>query len=462
MSALSRDDLRAIRLLIEQKASRDAGIVQLESYLQQHPGDGAGWFLMGRMFGMRNNHALVEMAMRRAADLEPANIDVLWELYKALNQLRRPMEALALADRIRGIDASDPRGYLGRGVVHERLGEFDACIEWCERALELDSGNQHAMATMGFAYLHKRDYARGWPAYHRGLGHIEHRDKRTFVGEPEWDGTPGRHVVVYSEQGLGDQIAGIEPLRNFPGTVSALAVDPKLRPWFRRCFPTVPYHGVDIEEETRHPTRPLRVDASINLFGLHVYLRKREDDYPKTPYLAPHPRKAAMWRAALDRLGPRPKIGIAWSGGTRLTHEDERTHALAEWVGYLPGEVDLISLEYKNRDEETAAVAERLGREVHVWPDAIRSPDYEDTAALISQLDAVVAPPTTVIHAAGAMGVPAFCLVNAHPNPHYGTHGERMPYYGSVTLIRTDIEALCRHLCAYLSAMTHQRTSRTA
>ena len=34
-----------------------------------------------------------------------------------------------------------------------------------------------------------------------------YRTKVQYKDEPEWDGTPGQNVVIYAEQGLGDEIS---------------------------------------------------------------------------------------------------------------------------------------------------------------------------------------------------------------------------------------------------------------
>ena len=63
------------------------------------------------------------------------------------------------------------------------------------------------------------------------------------------------------------------------------------------------------------------------------------------------------------------------------------------------------------------------------------SPDYEDTAALVNCLDAVVCVPTTVYHLAGALGKPAFVIVHDNPHWHEGVEGD-CPWWETVEFYR--------------------------
>ena len=88
-----------------------------------------------------------------------------------------------------------------------------------------------------------------------------------------------------------------------------------------------------------------------------------------------------------------------------------------------------VSLEY-NRDEGDFA-----GYPVACPQDA-SSDDMDDVAALIASLDLVVGVPTTAIHLAGALGVPAICLLNEFPSWRFGIDGDTMVWHDSVKLIR--------------------------
>ena len=88
---------------------------------------------------------------------------------------------------------------------------------------------------------------------------------------------------------------------------------------------------------------------------------------------------------------------------------------------------DLVSLEYSDFDYGDSDI------EVYDW--ATQSEDYDNTAALVSQLDYIVTTCTSVVHLAGALGIPCFVLRNKYYSWRYA---HEMPWYDSVRVIHCD------------------------
>ena len=123
-----------------------------------------------------------------------------------------------------------------------------------------------------------------------------------------------------------------------------------------------------------------------------------------------------MWRALFDSYG-KPVIGIALKSGTKKNNaagrqiEIEDFKPLMETLGAV-----YVSLEYKGEDPG----------ELKSFPFATRSPDYDDTAALIAELDAVVGICTTALHCADALGVQTFSLIPTKHNWRFSDAFPRM------------------------------------
>jgi len=64
------------------------------------------------------------------------------------------------------------------------------------------------------------------------------------------------------------------------------------------------------------------------------------------------------------------------------------------------------------------------------------SPDYDDTAALIAELDMVVGVPTTALHCSSALGIKTLTLVPKHHQWRYARPS--MPFYQKMQLIYKD------------------------
>jgi hypothetical protein len=93
-------------------------------------------------------------------------------------------------------------------------------------------------------------------------------------------------------------------------------------------------------------------------------------------------------------------------------------------------DADFVSLQYKDPTAEIAAT----GLPVKHWKRAVESTDYDDTAALVAELDMVIGIHTTVHHVAGALGVPGVVLVPSRPSWNYAL--PVYPWYRSARVFR--------------------------
>ena len=129
---------------------------------------------------------------------------------------------------------------------------------------------------------------------------------------------------------------------------------------------------------------------------------------------------------AARRPRPRRKIGVSWAGGTRTTGKARRSTTLEDWLPVLrvPG-VHYVSLQYTDCRADLARLREQHGIGLVHWQEAID--DYDETAALVTALDAVASVCTAVIHLAGALGRPTYVLVPWWPGWRYLFEGEERP-----------------------------------
>ena len=111
-----------------------------------------------------------------------------------------------------------------------------------------------------------------------------------------------------------------------------------------------------------------------------------------------------------------------------------------------------VSLEYKSAAK---AIGEFKARhpeiDIHEYPHATLTRDYDDTAALVASLDMVFCVQTAVAHLGGALGVPTWVCVPPTSQWRYGSKGEAVPWYKSVRVLRQvnktwDFKAIGRQI----------------
>jgi hypothetical protein len=124
------------------------------------------------------------------------------------------------------------------------------------------------------------------------------------------------------------------------------------------------------------------------------------------PYIAAAEEDVRVWKERLPQ--GRPRVGLVWCGDRSHDNDLNRSLPLENLLPLLDGPgASFVSLQRPVRDEDRSVLQSR--------PDVVHLGDrfgnFADTAAVISQLDAVVAVDTAVAHLAGAMGKPLLLLL---------------------------------------------------
>ena len=122
--------------------------------------------------------------------------------------------------------------------------------------------------------------------------------------------------------------------------------DERLEGLFRRSFPEASVYGTR-RRSAKWPNDH-EWDARVAMDTLPRFYRRKDEDFPGTPFLVADPDRRLQWRALLDSISDRPKIGIAWTGGGKLTARKLRS-VHPELFAPLAEIRDLVNLEYTKR-----------------------------------------------------------------------------------------------------------------
>lgn len=320
-------------------------------------------------------------------------------------------------------------------LVYVNKCEPGLAIEWANKSRKLVGDDPALMESYGYAQLMLGNWQEGWTGFEGGLeGDI--RRSRQYQNEPYWDGSPVKTLVIRGEQGIGDEISFASMILDAKSRAENVVYecDARLEGLFKRSF-DIPVLGSRFHKTIDWADK-FPIDARVLSGSLGQYFRLKDEDFPGTPYLKADPERKLQWRALLDSLGSRKKIGIAWTGGRHNTHRERRSLRLTDLLPILKQDADFISLEYKDPRAEIAELKEQHGITVRHWARGAESQDYDDVAALVDELDCVISVQTAVVHLSGALGKPCHVLVPEKPHWRYRLKGDSMPWYQSVHLYR--------------------------
>lgn len=319
-------------------------------------------------------------------------------------------------------------------LMHLNRGDPQRALLAAGRAVSIDPKLSEARYNVGLSKLMMGDWAEGWIGYENNLGPGKPRRQRIYPGTEVWNGENGKTIIAYGEQGIGDEISFASCLPDLTRNNTVfLDCDPRLVGIFRRSFNT-PTFGTRFKDKIGWHTKTNATHA-VAFGSLPKFFRNSAADFPGRPYLVADPERRLQWRALMDSLGPKLKIGIAWTGGKKDTGTARRSIDLVDLLPILRQDATFISLQYKPAPE-VYDVERTHGVKIHHWPHALHTNDYDDTAALVAECDLVISVTTAVIHLCGALGKPCWVMAPNAPMWRYGLSGDRMPWYGSVKLYR--------------------------
>lgn len=406
--------------------------------LNKDPGDMAALMMAGAVVSRESCWGMAYNILRHVRSNSP-------QFPEILNNLGMCASSLASSSgKERYLDEAEK--YLRKAYAKRKCAETGANLallmvqmnqikeaeHFALEALEMDPGCVGARESLGYARLHMGEWHTGFGNYEFTLG----GKYRTLPRGKYWEvGDRDKRLLVIGEQGIGDEMtyASVIPDAAKHHKIT-YECDGRLAGLMARSLPNVEVIGTRFAE-TRED--PLKYDRAALVGSLCMEYRQKDEDFPRAAWLKADPERKLQWRTLLDTL-PGKKIGIAWTGGLDNTFRSRRSFNLESLLPILktPG-VTWVSLQYNDPTEDIAALKERHGVEIKHWKRAVeKGCDYDETAALVDELDAVVTITTAVVHLCGGLGKKCYVLVPKRCRWFYSSDSERHRWYDSLVLFR--------------------------
>jgi tetratricopeptide (TPR) repeat protein len=375
--------------------------------------------------------ASLSLAVALAPSMAAAHLN-LANAWVDLDELSRAEAACRVA---LALDPGLAEAHASLGFILASLGRLAAAIGACEAAIGLRPDFAQAHWNLATAALLSGDFARGFQEYEWRKRHDDFRRAFLDLPGPVWRGEKldGRTILVLAEQGLGDtiQLARYLPWIARRGGVPGdgqgdvmvrLMCAPPLVP----LLEGLPGVEMIVPRDAKLP----EYDVWIDQMSLPRAFGTRPETIPHADgYLSADPVRVAAWRA---RLPGGRKVGVVWAGNPGHSNDRRRSlpYPMLERL-LAAGGVDFVSLQCGAR----AAEAALLG--LTDWSAALT--DYRETAALVANLDLVVAVDTSVAHLAGALGRPVWVMLPFAPDWRWIAGRDDTPWYAGMRLFRQTV-----------------------
>jgi hypothetical protein len=314
---------------------------------------------------------------------------------------------LSLAARER---PGDPNARRLLGAAYGEAGRTGLAERELRAALAAKPGDGLTELALAGLFLSLGRYAEGWPLLAARAELHPDVVPPIRLAFPEWRGEPlaGKSVLVWVEQGFGDQIQ----MSRFMGSLKARGaakVTLGCRPHLARLFATLA--GADeVLPVARGATLQVAThDYWSRYFSLAEPLGVTLESLPAEPYLSAPADLRAKWRGAFGGA----RVGLVWQ---------------ASPTGFNAAN--------KGLPDEAAQRLLNAGA-ISLHPQDTGAEDFADTAAIVEALDLVISIDTSVAHLAGAMGKPCWTLLPyVHSDWRWLRERSDSPWYPSLRLYR--------------------------
>ena len=388
---------------------------------------------------------LAIQAYHKAIEIQPTHIEAhnnIGNTYQEQGKLEESVQAYHKAIEIQPCSAE---AYNNLGNAYQEQGELELAIQAYHKAIEIQDDFAEAHNNLGQILLLLGYFRQGWEEYEwRWQCRNFSIGQRNFP-QPLWNGSnlQGKSILVWAEQGIGDEIMFANLLDSLKKISSHIIVECEIRlvAFFQRSFPETQF----VPRENPPNSRLLNsnIDYQVPIGSLGQWLRPDEDSFKQNrqSYLTTCTDKSEQIKKRYQSLAADSiLIGISWkSTGAKQKQTLSKSTTLKDWTSILSQQgCCFINLQYGDIEPELEQFQEETGLKIYCDQEIDALQNLDDFATQVSALDLVVSTSNTTAHIAGALGKRVWTLLPYMPNWRWMLNRNDTLWYPHMRLFRQN------------------------
>ena len=294
-----------------------------------------------------------------------------------------------------------------------------------------------AKLNYGITLVSSGHFMEGW-RYYEYRWKVSPGNKTTwpFQDKPIWKGERGKRVVLWKEQGIGDDILFLSLVKEVKAMCSSLSVyvDPRLASLCRRAMPEIDFVK-DVEA-----LQKIECHYHLPLGSVPGLIRNDISDFDRSVkgFFEVDPQRVEAIRDELNLAG-KTVIGISWRSFNSLNKTKKSIQLRDMERIFSDLDVVLVNLQYGDVDDEIRAFKEETGIDVLQCASVDNREDLDGLAALIEACDLVVSTSNVTVHMAGALAKETWVLLHHVSIYYWLLERKDSVWYPSLTLYRQPV-----------------------
>lgn len=390
---------------------------------------------------------------------DPRDSQSIFNAALCMLKIGRVDEAITLLEQLSSCLPNSESLRYNIAYAHKTAGNLEKAIPIYEELLAKNPEYAAAELGLGFAYIQQGDFSRGWPQYSKALKRMG-KNGEQFRELLRTQSINGKDILLHYEGGLGDTLMFIryaERIKQLGGNTICM-VQEQLIPLLLHC----PYIDTLTTYSSNYSGHH---DARASLMSMPAIFEDTEATFPVAiPYLYADENLVALWHEKLAHY-PGIKIGLCWQSdvfndssrlpiarrGTPLTTLEPllRMHGCT-----------FFSLQRLDGSDQISDLSPDLP--IIVYPDLDTDHGcFMDTAALIKNLDLVIAIDSAVAHLAGALGIPTILLLPYATDWRWISNRNDSPWYPHHIIFKQsapfDWHSVIQAVRLYVESLSHKK-----
>lgn len=379
----------------------------------------------------RLNIIMARQSIKRAVLLDPKYAKGLNGLGLTYNSVEKNYEAASWTERASVVSPYEGTYYLNLGAYYRSMRRFSKAIRTLDKAIRLsdDEGIRASAAfnasmtrimlgetKEGFQQMEARWATPDFPSPKRNI-------KKTI-----WRGPiehPNSDLLVYMEQGLGDEIMYSWYIPYLLSDTKRLVIDcdPRIVDILSRSFPgteCIPrskeghalLHDLSIPWKTPMAHVPQYYAVEVKHYALTLPDNVKETIPRRMPgYIKPDLERIEKWKGIFSKkFGDKPLVAVSWRSKIHSRIRDQQYMTVGEIArSMIPGSI-VINLQYSveaEEIEEWMKAAKKYGFTFVSMSELDLTNDLEDIFAILKVVDCTVSTLISLAWMSGAVGTPA-------------------------------------------------------
>jgi tetratricopeptide (TPR) repeat protein len=352
-----------------------------------------------------------------------------------LHELKRYDEAISHFDKALSLKPDYHEAWTNKGVTLHELKRYDEAISHFDKALSFKPDYAEGWFNKAALNLFLKKYQAGWEHYDWRLKIRDRQLKIAIESLALWNGSSCKHLLILSEQGVGDIIFYASMLRivkNRVGNIT-LSIDIRLLPILSRSFPEVTFIDQNAPLDTR------LFDNQVQLGSLPIIMNMQPNMVGRrVPYLLDND----VLTKALQNSPDQKKLlkcGVAWKSNNQKLGKNKSIllpdlNDIFQVDGY-----EFINLQYGDTQQEIKNLENNYGAQLTTIDDIDLFSNIDGLLSIIQTCDFIVTTSNVTAHLAGALGKTTFLLVPYSAGRIWYWHEEVISsWYPSISLYSQD------------------------